>query len=280
MKIIRVFPRRTKATPTDELAVVGSPRFWDEADEVHISVTFSWNLEEAERLAYQWERVAPVKIGGPATGMRGEEFEPGRYLARGYTITSRGCPNHCWFCDVWKRDGDVRELPIRAGWNVLDDNLLATSKEHQRAVFEMLERQDCRVEFTGGLEAARFTEWHAERILRLKPKQVFFAFDEASDWEPLVDAVERVRAAWPAAISGHRLRCYVLVGYPTDTMPKAESRLHSVITLGVVPMAMLWRGRDGVVDPEWRRFQRLWARPAVTVNQLNERRQECLRTLN
>lgn len=33
-RIIRVFPRRTSATPTDELAYVGLPDFWAEADEI------------------------------------------------------------------------------------------------------------------------------------------------------------------------------------------------------------------------------------------------------
>ncbi len=33
-RIIRVFPRRTKATPTDHLAYFGPPDFFAEADEV------------------------------------------------------------------------------------------------------------------------------------------------------------------------------------------------------------------------------------------------------
>ena len=38
-KIIRVFPRKTKATPKDDLVRINEyPGFFDEADEVHISV--------------------------------------------------------------------------------------------------------------------------------------------------------------------------------------------------------------------------------------------------
>lgn len=33
--------------------------------------------------------------------------------------------------------------------------------------------------------------------------------------------------------------------------------------LGYTPLAMLWRGRDGRFDPEWRRMQRIWTRPAL-----------------
>lgn len=41
-RIIRVFPRRTNATPDDELVRVReTPSLFDEADEVHISVAFT-----------------------------------------------------------------------------------------------------------------------------------------------------------------------------------------------------------------------------------------------
>ena len=33
-------------------------------DEVHVSVTFTWDLPKAERLADLWKYVAPIKIGG------------------------------------------------------------------------------------------------------------------------------------------------------------------------------------------------------------------------
>jgi len=86
MKIARVFPRRTVATPTDELAFVGMPPMMvmPEIDEVHVSVAFSYDMPEAEYLADQWLQVGvPVKMGGPAFNKPGEDFIPGRYLADG-----------------------------------------------------------------------------------------------------------------------------------------------------------------------------------------------------
>ena len=63
-----------------------------EVDEVHISVTFTWDRQRAEELEKQWRDVGvPVKIGGPAYGDRmSPDFVPGRYLKQGYTFTSRG----------------------------------------------------------------------------------------------------------------------------------------------------------------------------------------------
>jgi len=150
---LRVFPRRTRATPVDDGVRIGAPGLFDQdVEHVDVSVTFSWDLQEAERIAKLWAERGPTEIGGPAVGTVGGEFTPGEYLRDGYTITTRGCPNRCWFCGVWKRDGDTRELPIRDGWNVLDSNLLAASETHIRAVFAMLTKQTRRVEFTGGLE--------------------------------------------------------------------------------------------------------------------------------
>jgi hypothetical protein len=262
MRIIRVFPRRTNATPIDELAYVGSPTLFSEADEVHISVSFSWDLPEVEKLEKEWRQVAPVSIGGPATGKRGEEFTPGLYLKKGYVITSRGCPNRCYFCSVWRREGDaIRELPITEGFNVLDDNLLACSESHIRAVFAMLAKQKKRLFFTGGLEAARLKPWHVEGLAKLKPAEMFFAYDTPNDREPLYEAGKLLKAAGFKIC--HPLRAYVLIGYPGDTFEKAEVRLYDCMKAGFTPMAMLFRDNTGERDPAWVRFAWPWMRPAA-----------------
>ena len=53
MRIARVFPTKTSMSPTDPLAFFGAPTLdaiAAEPDEVHISVTFSWDLEKADEL--------------------------------------------------------------------------------------------------------------------------------------------------------------------------------------------------------------------------------------
>jgi hypothetical protein len=264
MTIARVFPRRAKATPDDALAFVGEPGlFVPPVDAVHVSVSFTWDLPEAERLAKSWSRIAPVTVGGPATGQRGEAFIPGMYVKSGYVITSRGCPNNCWFCSVPKRDGQVvRELQIVDGCNVLDDNLLACSPKHIIDVFRMLSRQKERAQFTGGLEAKRLKDWHVRLLAELRPKQMFFAYDTPDDLEPLEQAGRMLLEAGFTTAS-HSLRCYVLCGWPKDTFDAAEQRMKQTIAAGFMPMAMLWRDKRGLKDPEWRTFQRAWARPAM-----------------
>ncbi|GHV36274.1 hypothetical protein FACS1894187_10610 [Synergistales bacterium] len=274
-KIIRVFPRRTNATPCDALTFTEAPTKNDleqlafiAFDEIHISVTFTYDLPKAEELYQKWSVLGiPVTIGGPAIGMRGEEFVPGQYVKDGYVITSRGCPNHCWFCSVWKREGDLRELPIMEGFNILDDNLLACSERHIRAVFAMLKRQSERPIFTGGLEAKRLQPWHVELLRSIGTKRMFFAYDTSDDLEPLMIA-GRLLQDGGFSKSSHAARCYVLIGYPGDTMDAAEMRLKQAWNAGFLPFAMLYRNKNGEIDKSWSKFQRLWVRPWIVVSNL------------
>lgn len=265
-QIIKIFPRKTAATPEDGL-INKEPRFFDVADEVHISVLFEWDLPRAEELAETWKHVAPVTIGGPATGERSSDFVPGLYVKKGYVISSRGCPNKCWFCSVWRREGQkIRELPITEGYNLLDDNILACSDDHIKRVFAMLQagkkNYKKRIEFTGGLEAARLKQWHVDALRELRPKQLFFAYDTPDDLEPLrVAGKMLLDAGWTTA--SHTLRAYVLCGYPRDTFEAATKRMHETTEAGFMPMAMFYRDKTGKRDPEWMRWQRQWARPAL-----------------
>lgn len=268
MRLIRVFPRRTKASPDDSLAYFGPPDLFAEADEVHVSVTFTADRAIAERMAEQWRFVAPVKIGGVAYGDDSLEFIPGRYIKPGYTITTRGCPRRCWFCGVWKKWPTVNVLPIHDGWNILDDNLLAAPRDHVEAVFAMLRAQKRRVEFTGGLEALSLQDYQVDLLAALKPRpNMFFAYDPGDAFETLESAARRMLEAGFTRAS-HRLRTYVLIGYPKDTFELAEQRLHQMTTIGFTPHAMLWLPETPSQEkyrpaPEWRAFQRRWARPAI-----------------
>jgi hypothetical protein len=266
-RIIRVFPRRTRATPDDELAYVGSPSMFAEADEVHVSVSFTWDKPLAERLAEEWRWVAPVKLGGVAYGDDSLEFIPGRYVKPGYTITSRGCPRRCWFCGVWKKWPEPNLLPIVSGWNILDDNLLACPRPHVEAVFAMLRQQDRRVEFTGGLEALSLEDYQVDLLASLKPRPtMFFAYDPGDAFETLEHAARRLLDAGFTRAS-HALRCYVLIGHPKDSFALAEQRLRQMVDIGFTPFAMLWRPERHeqryARGPEWRAFQRSWVRPAA-----------------
>lgn len=272
MRIARVFPRKTKATPDDALAFFGPPPLLDmpEVDEVHVSATFTYDQEKAEALAYQWEMAGvPVRIGGPAYDDPGGEFVPGMYLKNGYVMTSRGCNNNCWFCMARQREGPLRELAIQDGWDVLDNNLLQCSEEHIRAVFAMLARQTKRPKFTGGLEAKELRPWHCELLRQSKAERMYFAYDTPDDYEPLRVAGRMLMDSGFTPQS-HVMACYTLIGYKGDTVEAAETRLRQTIEAGFMPYAMLYRDGTGKVDSDWAKFQRTWLRPEIVSHQFGE----------
>lgn len=272
MKIARVFPRRTNATPDNELAfTTPPPKILPDIDEVHVSVAFTYDIPKAEQLAESWQKTGlPVKMGGPAYNEVGGDFVPGLYMKKGYVITSRGCPNRCWFCSVPAREGyALRELPVTEGFNICDDNLLACSESHIKEVFAMLKQQEEKPIFTGGLEAKLLKPWHVELMREVKAKRMYFAYDTPDDYEPLVCA-GKILQDGGISKSSRRTYCYVLIGYYGDTMEKAEKRLRDAWAAGFFPYAMLYRDEKGETNPDWRKFQRLWVRPQLVYHQLKE----------
>lgn len=275
MTLARVFPRKTNGTPVDPYAFVGYPPLEcfipEDITEIHVSVTFSWDLPEAERMAYAWQakKIAPVTLGGPvfekaADNKKACEFEPGKYLRKGYTITSRGCPNRCWFCEVPNREGLLQELEIKPGSNVLDNNLLACSEQHIRRVFKMLESQKDAI-LSGGLEAKRLKAWHVELFAKAHIKEAFFAYDTPDDLPALEAAAVLLKQnEW---YRDYKCRCYVLCGYKGDSLEAADSRCKALLELGYYPFAMYYRDpadeRPRILKPRcWQDLCCTWTRPA------------------
>lgn len=265
--MIRVFPRKTNATPTDNKVYFGGPPLWRVGDNdrnVKISVTFTYDKPKAEFLARQWDTAGyHVSVGGPAYNDQGGEFIPRQFVKKGMVITSRGCNNKCWFCKVPKREGPIRELEIKDGYNLLDNNLLQCSESHIRGVFEMFNRQKQPVKLTGGLEAKVLKDWHVDLITGLKPKPeiLYFAYDTPDDLEPLIEAAKKMRAI---GFNNQRVGCYVLMGWPKDTPEKAEERLQTCVDLDIMPYAMLHADKKPLHNPVWRTLQRNHTRPQIT----------------
>lgn len=137
----------------------------------------------------------------------------------------------------------------------------------------MLQRQLHKPVFTGGLEARLLAPWHVDLLREAKTARMYFAYDTPDDLEPLVQAGQLLREGG-ITYASHRAACYVLIGYPGDTMDHAEKRLNQTITAGFVPYAMLYRDDYGQVVREWAKMQREWIRPQIVTTKMMGRTRE------
>jgi hypothetical protein len=258
LRIIRVFPRKTRMTPSDDYAFVGDPPsklIRPEADEIHVSCCFTWDLPKAERLVEAWKQYYPiVKLGG--MDCHNGVFIPGMYVRQGVSFSSRGCNNQCPWCLVPEREGKLREIEINPGNVVQDNNLLQCNGEHIAKVFEMLRSQHG-IEFSGGLDSRLLTSDIADEIRSLRIKQVFLAADTKDALKPLERAVKRL------GLSRNKIRCYALLARNGEPMSDAIERLETIWELGAMPFAQLYQPSDKYIrySREWRDLARTWSRP-------------------
>jgi hypothetical protein len=269
--MIRVFPRKTKWTPVDDLSFIGDPPIIGRPDvqPVHVSCAFSWDMLEAERLYHSWSRFYPdVRLGGPAFGDFGE-FDPGVYLKPGVTITSRGCPKSCPWCLTPEREGRIRELKIQPGTIVQDNNLLACSIEHVCKVFEMLKSQDRAIFFKGGLDVDFMTEEHTALLGSIKIGEMWFACDYPGAEDTLQGALHLI-----PDVTRRKKRCFTMIGFDGETVAAAERRLKRVFEMGFLPFAQLYMPPDLKkihYDQDWLRLAKQWSRPAIIMTIMGQK---------
>lgn len=268
MNIIRVFPRKTKFTPNDEMAFVGDPpMFRPQADEVRISCTFTWDIPEAKHLADAWGQYYPVKLSGPAFEIEPNGFTPGMYVKSGVTFTTRGCNNQCSFCLVHKREGKLRQYSDFAAGNILqDNNVLQADKSHWQKVIQMLKRQS-NIELSGGLEAGLITDQVADDIRSLKIRQLFLACDTEGALTPLKQALKRLQMPLRKA------RCYVLIAFNGESISDARERLENVYNAGALPFAQLYQPPDEWIDypRNWKKLAWIFSRPAAMISEMSKK---------
>ena len=267
--LIRVFPERNKWTPSDDLAFVGHPPFEqfrpaDPFTPVHVSVTFTWHRKIARELADAWSvYYRNVSVGGPAYDDPGGEFFPGWYLKAGSTITSRGCPKRCGWCKVPFSEGALRELPIKPGWIVQDNNLLACSERHLCAVFDMLREQKRNIFFNGGLDKHYLRPWHRKLFDSIAVGELWFACDQAGDMAALEKA-RLIMDGYPQ----RKMRCYTMIGYDEETLKEAEKRIERVFQMGFLPFSQLYQPPTADMPTksygdDWKAVNKQWCRPAA-----------------
>lgn len=262
MQILRVFPRKTSLTPNDDMAFIGDPGlFLPPADEVHVSVVFTWDITEGYRLQSAWAQYYPiVRIGGPAFGNVQDRFAPGMYIRRGVTFVTRGCNNRCPWCLVPKSEGRLVEIADFAeGWIIQDNNLLQASRPHIERVFSMLRGQKHAAVFSGGIQSSLVTDWFVELLRTIRLDSLFLAADTNAHLRPLEKAL-----ALLADFDRRKLRVYCMIG-KDETIDQSKARLQTIWDMGGLPFAQLYQPPEKYIEygSDWKSLVREWSRPAV-----------------
>ncbi|WP_243002691.1 hypothetical protein [Lachnotalea glycerini] len=266
-RIIRVFPRRTSYTPDDPYVFIGEPIMTEllpPHDEIHITCTFTWDMDYCEKLKsdWEWQTNEEVKLGGPAYLSSAENFTPGLYVKDGIIFTSRGCNNYCKWCGVRKIEGLLKELPVYPGNIIQDNNFLQTSRKHKEDVFEMLKQQR-KIEFKGGLETDLIDNHFIAGLQSIgvkKIKSLWLACDTDSQLPRFKKAVEKLHKA---GFNQNKIYCYSLIGH---NMEKEEIRNREIFNAGALPFSQLERDftrQKAQYSKEWNHFERVWQRPAA-----------------
>ena len=158
-----------------------------------------------------------------------------------FSFTSRGCPNRCGYCAVWKIEQEAWVNPNwRAGINlgkpnamISDNNLSATPDEHWHELIDYLARNKRGVVFDNGLDCKRITEDMARDLARLKFTRsgMRMAFDRIKEDGVFQLAIERLIAA---GVPRGEIMAYVLFNFK-DSPREAHYRMSECRRLGIRP---------------------------------------------
>lgn len=232
--------------PWDKGEWVKGVAHWREGDTAFISVSFTWRLPEARKLAEYYRALGctHVRCGGPGAFTRKayvQEFaEIGGSipdaLARHNPMATRasyGCPVGCWFCIVPKMDGKtftfLPDFPVRPV--LCDDNLSALPGEYQQHIVDRYIAAGIPLlDANSRFEPATFD---SEVFARWKPIMRGpwrFGYDENTEGE----AVRRVFVMLKDLAPKHK-QVYTMIGH--EPFAVCMERILKVIDAGGEPYA-------------------------------------------
>lgn len=167
-------------------------------------------------------------------------------------FTTRGCPNHCKYCMVWKIE---KHHKIIQNWQsqieksqfvnivVSDNNILSFGDEHFSNVARALNRYDKKIIFNNGIDCRLINNDNAKLLASLKYIRSGFrtAFDRMSDDGHYQKGMEKVKKAG-LKIKGNSYT-YVLFNF-TDTPQEAYYRAKECWKFWSNPYLMCYRPLD------------------------------------
>ena len=161
-----------------------------------------------------------------------------------YGFLTRGCPRGCGFCHVESKEGrrSVKVADLSEFWSgqknivLCDPNILAC-KDWKELLQQLIDSKAW-VDFNQGLDIRMMTEEKAEMLLRVKMKEIHFAWDRYEDREVVLPKFE-MYAKTSRLVHGHNAIVYVLVNYDT-TIEQDLERIYTLRDMGYWAYVMVY----------------------------------------
>lgn len=166
------------------------------------------------------------------------EIDP-KFDAYGYAFTTRGCPNDCPYCAVWRieKPGILpnwkEHLSVGKLWLMLYDNNPGAFPEHTLEVLHFLQENNLAVEFNGGFDIKHLTPEMAKELGKTKyaRRGMRLSFDRIQE-DGLFQ--EKVKLLLENGVKKNSVFVYTLFNF-NDTPKEADYRAHECVRLGVEP---------------------------------------------
>lgn len=187
-----------------------------------------------------------------------------------YVFTSRGCPNKCPYCAVWRiepgrwvnpawRDAIVDDRPYVM---ISDNNLSVQPMGHIEEVIVHCAEKEKRILFDNGFDCKHISAEMAELLARAKytRKGMRLAFDRIEEDGTFQTAVERLIEA---GVPKSQIMAYVLFNF-TDTPEDADYRMRECVRLGIRPYPQVYEPLN-ILDRKRRFVGKHWSKRLLGV---------------
>ncbi len=235
---------------------------WVEGDTAHLSIAFTWRLQDAYMRAIWYRQQGyRVRAGGPGVFTRkhflAEIAEIGGdhpdAIARHNpmaTVASRGCPVGCWFCIVPKMEGRsftlLPDFPVRPV--LCDNNLSALPAEYQRHIVARYEATGVPLlDANSGFEPRTFDEEVFALWRKINRGPWRFAYDDHAEREHVAGVMWMLRH-----LSPRKKQVYTLIG--NEPFAACMERIREVIGWGGEPYAQPYMKLNALVKRPHVRF--------------------------
>lgn len=167
-----------------------------------------------------------------------------------YVFTSRGCPNKCAYCTVWRIEKERwvndkwKELIDLSKPNIMisDNNLSAVTFEHLKEIVDFAVLNKKKILFDNGFDCKYVTKEMAKELARLKfiRSGMRLAFDRIEEDGIFQKAVNLLQ---DAGVVKSSMMAYVLFNF-TDHPQDAYYRARTCSDMGVRPYPQYYRPLD------------------------------------